>query len=81
MNIKDLEIHGDGFYKVEDVEKLISDSKPPMVTTQMLIDSGINAFGLQLLIESLVDKKDVKTFKPLRFEYRGIIITLEPVPE
>lgn len=50
----------------------------PQVTTQMLIDAGINAFALMLLSESLAGKKDVRTFKRLRFEFRGVIYTLEP---
>jgi len=48
-------------------------------TMQMLLDAGINGFALELLSESLAGKKDIKTFKRLRFEFRGVIYTLEPV--
>lgn len=50
----------------------------PEVTGQMLIDAGLNVFGLRLFIESVADKKDVKTFSPLIFIYEGVKITLEP---
>lgn len=55
--------------------------RPPKVTTQMLLDARINAFALQLLSKSLAGKKDIRTFKPLRFEYRGVIYTFEPAAE
>jgi len=51
----------------------------PEVSGQMLIDSGLNVFGLQLFLESIVDKNDAKTFNPLSFIYKGVKITLEPV--
>lgn len=51
----------------------------PHVSMQMLIDAGLNAFGLQLFVESIGDKKDAKTFKPLSFIFRGIKITIEPI--
>jgi hypothetical protein len=50
----------------------------PTVSAQMLIDVGLNGFALELMSESMAGKKDVHTFKPLRFEYRGVIYTLEP---
>lgn len=53
----------------------------PEVTMQQLIDAGLNAFGLQLFIESIANKKDAKSFSPLSFRYRGIKITLEPCGE
>ena len=53
-------------------------SRPIEVTTQMLIDAGVNAFALQLLSESLAGKKDIQTFAAIRFQYRGVIYTFEP---
>jgi hypothetical protein len=52
--------------------------KVPEPTMQMLIDAGINGFALELLSESLAGKKDIRTFKPLRFQFRGVIYTFEP---
>lgn len=57
-------------------------AKPiPVVTMQMLIDAGFNAFGLQLFVESIADKKDAVGFKPFTFSYKGILVTLAPDPE
>jgi hypothetical protein len=53
--------------------------KIPDVTMQMLLDAGLNAFAFELLSESLAGKKDIKTFKLLRFQFRGVIYTFEPV--
>ncbi len=50
----------------------------PEITTQFLIDAGINAFALKLLSESLAGKKDVKTFNPVKFTYCGVVYTLAP---
>jgi hypothetical protein len=50
----------------------------PEVTMQQLFDAGLNAFGLQLFIESIADKKDAKDFRPITFRFRGIKITFEP---
>ena len=47
-------------------------------TMQDLIDAGLNAFGLQLFVESIANMKDAATFRPLAFRYKGIKITLEP---
>jgi len=47
---------------------------------QQLVDAGLNAFGLQLFIESIADKKDSDAFRPFSFLFRGIKITMEPVP-
>ena len=51
----------------------------PEVSGQMLIDAGLNVFGLQLFLESVINKKDAETFNPLIFIYKGVKITLEPV--
>jgi hypothetical protein len=53
----------------------------PVVTLQQLIDSGLNAFGLQLFVESVAAKKDAGTFTPFTFSYKGILVTLAPDPE
>jgi hypothetical protein len=52
----------------------------PVVTMQMLTDAGLNAFGLQLFVESVAGKKDATEFRPLKFSYKGILVTLEPDP-
>lgn len=57
------------------------ESKPIEVTTQMLIDVGLNAFGLELFAESIAGKKDVKTFDPISFRYKGVRVTISPDPE
>jgi hypothetical protein len=54
--------------------------RPPTVSMQQLIDAGMNAFGLQLFVESIANKKDAESFRPLSFVYRGIRVTLEPEP-
>jgi hypothetical protein len=51
------------------------------VSLQDLIDAGINAFALQLFVESLLAKKDSKTFEPFTFSFRGILFTLAPDPD
>jgi len=53
---------------------------PPIrdVTMQQILDVGLNAFGLQLFVESVANKKDVTTFEPFTFRYKGVKITLEP---
>lgn len=53
----------------------------PEVTMQQLIDAGLNAFALQLFVESIADKKDAATFFPFSFNFRRIKITLEPCGE
>ena len=59
----------------------MNEKEVPEVTMQMLFDAGLNAFGLQLFIESIACMKDAKTFSPLSFKFRGIKITLEPCGE
>lgn len=59
----------------------MTDEKPIEVTTQMLIDAGLNAFGLELFAESIAGKKDVKDFKPITFRYKGVAVTIAPDPE
>lgn len=53
----------------------------PVLTMQQLIDVGLNAFGLQLFVESVAAKKDSDRFKPFTFSYKGILVTLAPNPE
>jgi len=50
----------------------------PEVTMQHLINAGLNAFGLQLFVESIASHKDAGGFKPITFKFRGIKITMEP---
>lgn len=56
----------------------MTDEQIPEVGMQQLLNAGLNAFGLQLFIESIANKKDAKDFKPLSFKFRGIKVTLEP---
>ena len=48
------------------------------VTMQQIIDVGLNAFGLQLFVESVAGKSDAKTFNPFSFKYKGVRVTLQP---
>ena len=57
----------------------MSEQKIPEVTLQQIIDVGLNAFGLQLFVESIAGKNDAKTFDPFSFIYKGVKVTLEPV--
>jgi hypothetical protein len=58
----------------------MSESRIPTVGMQQLLDIGLNAFGLQLFVESIANKKDAKEFKPISFIFRGIRVTLQPEP-
>ena len=61
----------------------MSASKPPVVTLQMLIDAGLNGFGLQLFVESIADlaAKANGKFDPFTFSYKGILFTCAPDPD
>jgi len=50
----------------------------PEISLQQLIDAGLNGFGLQLFMESVITKKDAKTFEPFSFIYKGVKVTLAP---
>ncbi len=50
----------------------------PEVSMQQLINAGLNAFGLQLFVESIANKKDASEFNPITFKFRGIKITMQP---
>lgn len=50
----------------------------PVLTSQQLLDAGLNVFGLQLFLKSIANKKDATTFDPLSFIYRGVKVTIEP---
>lgn len=50
------------------------------VGMQDLINAGLNAFGLQLFVESIATMKDAKTFSPISFVFRGVRVTLETEP-
>jgi hypothetical protein len=52
----------------------------PTVSMQNLIDANLNAFALQLFIESIANMKDAKDFQPLSFVFRGVRVTFEPEP-
>lgn len=67
---------------VGDLLTLITEaSAPPTVTMQQLLDAKLNGFALELLSESLAGKKDIKTFKPLSCQFRGVLYTFQPAPE
>lgn len=51
----------------------------PTVTMQELVDAGLNAWGLQLFVESVAGKEDASTFKPFSFVYKNVKISLEPI--
>ena len=55
-----------------------TDKPIPNVTMQQIIDAGLNAFALQLFVESVAGHRDAKTFSPFSFRFRGITITLQP---
>jgi hypothetical protein len=57
-------------------------TNPPVVTLQMLIDAGLNGFGLQLFVESVADlaAKSGGKFEPFTFSYKGILFTWAPDP-
>jgi hypothetical protein len=55
--------------------------KVPEITGQMILDAGLNLWGLQLFAESVAGKNDSKTFSPFVFLHRGIKVTLEPSGE
>ena len=48
------------------------------VTLQELIDVGFNGFGLQLFVESIAKREGVDNFDKFQFEYKGVLVTLEP---
>jgi hypothetical protein len=52
----------------------------PEVTIQGLLDAGLNAFGLQLFIESVAKRNRAAAFKPIKFSYLGVMVTIEPHP-
>ncbi len=56
----------------------MDERKIPEVTMQHLIDAGLNAFALQLFVESIANKKDAATFTAIAFRFRGIRFTMEP---
>jgi hypothetical protein len=57
----------------------VSEQKIPEVLMQQVMDVGLNAFGLQLFVESVAGKNDAKTFDRFSFIYKGVKVTLEPV--
>ncbi len=59
----------------------MSEQRIPVLTSQQILDAGLNVFGLQLFCESIKDKKDSDTFDPISIIYRGIKVTFEPVQE
>jgi hypothetical protein len=64
--------------RLPDSKAALPASDIPDVTMQQLIEAGLNAFGLQLFVESVAGKNDSHTFTPFSFRYRGIKVTLAP---
>ena len=65
-----------------DIQYLVdlADAAEPVadLSSQEIIDAGMNVFGLQLFVDSIARKKDAGTFEPFSFVYRKIKITLSP---
>jgi hypothetical protein len=59
-----------------------SDHIPPVMSLQMLIDAGLNGFGLQLFVESIaaLAEKSGGKFEPFTFSFRGILFSWAPDP-
>jgi hypothetical protein len=55
--------------------------QPREVTMQDLIDAGLNAFALQLFMESIAERAGADKFDPIRFSFRGILVTLARDPD
>jgi hypothetical protein len=58
-------------------------STVPKVTMQMLIDVGLNAFGLQLFCESFagtINPENPTVGLPFTFSFRGLRFTVEQEP-
>lgn len=49
----------------------------PDMTMQELLNMGLNAFALQLLIESLPNVEHLEGVKTISFGFRGARITIE----
>lgn len=61
----------------------MSESAVPRVTMQMLIDVGLNAFGLQLFCESFagrINPENPAAGLPFTFSFRGLRFTVEREP-
>ena len=52
----------------------------PHVTMQMLVDAGLNAFGLQLFAESFAEKVTPDAILPFSFAFCGLRFTVEREP-
>ncbi len=55
----------------------------PLVTMQMLLDAGFNAFGLQLFAESFsgkINPQQPDAGLPFSFSFRGLRFTIEREP-
>ena len=46
------------------------------ISTQVILDAGLNVFGLQLFLESFTDAAGGKT-EPLEFTYLGVKVRLQ----
>ena len=57
---------------------LVKPSEYPRVTMQQIIDAGLNAFAVKLLVESIVANNVTETVK---FKFKNVGITIEPLPE
>jgi len=66
------------FIKVGIELMLVNKDEFPQVTMQQLIDHGLNAFAVQLLSESIVNKKVTEQIK---FRFKNVAITIDPITQ
>ena len=65
------------------LEKVVSTQAVPKVTMQMLLDVGLNAFGLQQFAESFagrINPEKADGGLPFSFSFRGLRFTVEQEP-
>jgi hypothetical protein len=76
QELRALYVAADAIRKIDRVRQ--DESPIPDVSMQNLIDVGLNAFGLQMFVESIANKKDAAGFSPITFRFRGIRVTMQP---
>ena len=63
------------------------EKRVPDATMQQLLDAGLNAFGLQLFIESIADvygkSREIghAQFEPITISFRGVLVKFSPDPD
>jgi hypothetical protein len=56
--------------------EFVDKNKSNGISSQTILDAGLNVFALQLLIESFTDAMGHDT-SPIQFQYRGVNISLQ----